>query len=55
MPRLVGQRSNNSPYLVLLVAIAAIAVVAVEYLGVTDVVPEFGRDQIELKLTKTAN
>jgi hypothetical protein len=55
MPRLIGRRSNDSPYLGLLVAIVAIAAVAVEYLGVTDVVPAFGRDQMELKLTKTVN
>lgn len=50
MPRLVGQRSNSGLYLGLFVAIAVITTVLVEYFGVIDVVPGFGRDPIELKI-----
>jgi hypothetical protein len=47
MPRLVGQRSNGGLYLGLTVAIAVVAATMVEYIGVIDWVPGFGRDPIE--------
>jgi hypothetical protein len=43
MPRLVGKRSNPTPALLLIAAIAAAAGVSLEYFGYIDVVPGFGR------------
>ncbi len=48
MPRLVGKQSDNDGYIaVTLIAIAAIAV-AVEYSGLVNFVPGFGRDNVSL-------
>ena len=55
MPRLIGQRSNTGSYLGLLVVISVITAGVVEYFGITDVIPEFGHDQIELKLNRKAD
>lgn len=55
MSRLIGQRSNTGSYLGLLVVISVIAAGVVEYFGITDVIPEFGHDQIELKFNRQAD
>jgi uncharacterized Zn-binding protein involved in type VI secretion len=44
MPRLVGKPSNGSASLVLLLLVAIGAAGAVEYAGVVDLVPQFGKD-----------
>lgn len=45
MPRLVGQRSNGGLYAGLLVAIALATATLIEYVGIIDVMPRFGREQ----------
>lgn len=44
MPRLVGQRSNTGANITSLIILATIVGVLVEYLGVIDIVPGFGRE-----------
>lgn len=44
MPRLVGQRSNTGANITSLIILVAIVGVLVEYLGVIDIVPDFGRE-----------
>lgn len=44
MPRLVGKKSNGGAYAALLLLVAAGTVTALEYAGVTDAIPVFGRD-----------
>jgi hypothetical protein len=44
VPRLVGKQSNNELYAGVILGIAIIAAVAVEYLGIINVVPGFGRE-----------
>jgi hypothetical protein len=47
MPRLVGKQSNSGLYvgLVCFAAIAVAGTVAMEYFGVINTVPGFGKDQ----------
>lgn len=44
MPRLVGQRSNTGANITSFIILVAIVGVLVEYLGVIDIVPDFGRE-----------
>lgn len=43
MPRLIGQRSSNRANISVLIILAAIVGILLEYLGAIDVVPGFGR------------
>lgn len=48
MPRLVGKKANPMVWVLPLVAIAAIGAIAqLEYTGVLDVMPEFGRSSVD--------
>jgi hypothetical protein len=44
MPRLVGKRSDAGANVTALLLLAAIAGVLLEYFGVIDVIPRFGRE-----------
>ncbi|RCJ29452.1 hypothetical protein A6770_22245 [Nostoc minutum NIES-26] len=44
MPRLVGQRSNTGANITVLIMLLAIFGVFLEYFGVIDIVPGFGRE-----------
>jgi hypothetical protein len=44
MPRLIGQRSDSSPTIALVILLALAAGISLEYLGYINVVPGFGRD-----------
>lgn len=44
MPRLVGKKSNSALYTGLAMLIVAAGVVALEYFGVIDLVPNFGKE-----------
>lgn len=44
MPRLVGKKDNSALYAGLAILIAAAGAVALEYFGVIDLVPNFGKD-----------
>jgi hypothetical protein len=44
MPRLVGKKNNAALYTGLAMLIAAAGAVALEYFGVIDLVPDFGKD-----------
>ncbi len=44
MPRLVGKKTNSSLYVGLILLIAALGAVALEYFGVVNYVPNFGRE-----------
>jgi hypothetical protein len=44
MPRLVGQRSHNGANITVLIILLAIFGVLLEYFGVIDIVPGFGRE-----------
>ncbi|GBO54177.1 hypothetical protein APA_2125 [Pseudanabaena sp. lw0831] len=44
MPRLVGKKNNSALYTGLAMLIAAAGVVALEYFGVIDFAPNFGKD-----------
>lgn len=44
MPRLVGQRSDAGANLTALLLIAAVIGVLLEYIGVIDVIPNFGNE-----------
>jgi hypothetical protein len=44
MPRLVGKKSNPALYAALGLLFVAIGAVALEYFGVIDYVPNFGKD-----------
>ena len=46
MPRLVGRQSNGGASVVLLLLIAIGAATALEYEGVINVVPDFGKDYV---------
>ena len=46
MPRLVGRRSSSGASVVLLLLIAIGAATALEYEGVINVVPNFGKDYV---------
>lgn len=44
MPRLVGKQSHTGENVAALIVLAAIVGVALEYIGVINVIPGFGRD-----------
>jgi hypothetical protein len=44
MPRLVGKQSNSSAYAVLLLLIGIGTASALEYTGMIDVIPAFGKN-----------
>ncbi|QLE50182.1 hypothetical protein FD724_20215 [Nostoc sp. C057] len=44
MPRLVGQRSNTGANITVLIILIAIFGVLLEYFGMIDIVPGFGRE-----------
>lgn len=44
MPRLIGQRSDSSPTIALVILLALAAGISLEYLGYINVVPGLGRD-----------
>ena len=44
MPRLVGKKSNSALYTGLAILAVAAGAVALEYFGVIDLVPNFGKD-----------
>lgn len=44
MPRLVGKKNNYAAYTGVAVLIAAAGAVALEYFGVIDLVPNFGKN-----------
>ncbi len=44
MPRLVGKKNNSALYAGLAVLVAAVGAVALEYFGVIDLVPNFGKE-----------
>ena len=44
MPRLIGQRSNTGANITVFVIVVAIFGVLLEYFGVIDIVPGFGRE-----------
>lgn len=44
MPRLVGKQNNSVLYTGLAMLIAAVGVVALEYFGVVDLIPNFGKE-----------
>jgi hypothetical protein len=46
MPRLVGKQSNGSGYIALLLLAAAGTVGAMEYAGIINVIPGFGKDYL---------
>lgn len=43
MPRLVGKKSNSALYVGLILVASALGLVAVEYFGVVDYIPNFGK------------
>ena len=51
MPRLVGKTTNPALYAGLVLLVAAIGSVALEYFGVVDYVPNFGK---EIRLNNTS-
>ncbi|MEH2292340.1 hypothetical protein [Nostoc sp.] len=55
MPRLVGQRSNTGANITVLITLVAIFGVLLEYFGVIDIVPGFGREgrYFQLKIQPT--
>ncbi|MCC5607718.1 hypothetical protein LC612_13200 [Nostoc sp. CHAB 5834] len=55
MPRLVGQRSNTGANITVLIILVAIFGVFLEYFGVIDIVPGFGREgrYFQLKIQPT--
>lgn len=44
MPRLVGKKTNFSLYVGLILFVAALGAVALEYFGVVNYIPNFGRE-----------
>lgn len=44
MPRLIGKQSSNSGYIGLFLILAIATAGSLEYLGVINVIPGFGRD-----------
>jgi hypothetical protein len=44
MPRLLGKQSSNGGYAALFLLLAIAAIGSLEYLGVVDIIPGFGRD-----------
>jgi hypothetical protein len=50
MPRLVGQHSNHTANITVLIILVAIVGVLLEYLGVIDIVPGFGQEGRDFQL-----
>jgi len=44
MPRLVGKKNNSALYTGLAMLIAAVGIIALEYFGVIDFIPDFGKE-----------
>lgn len=59
MPRLIGKRSDNGANITVLIILAAIVGILLEYLGAIDIVPGFGREgynfQLQGQLTNEQN
>lgn len=55
MPRLVGKRSNNKANIIVLIMLVAIVGVMLEYLGVINIVPGFGREGRNFQLQGQLN
>ncbi len=53
MPRLVGKKSNSALYTGVAMLVAAAGFVALEYFGVIDLVPNFGKET-EVRNTSTS-
>jgi hypothetical protein len=53
MPRLVGKKNNSALYGGIGLLVAVIGAVALEYFGVIDLVPNFGKEA-EVKSTSTS-
>ncbi|MEH2137862.1 hypothetical protein [Nostoc sp.] len=55
MPRLIGQRSNTGANITVLITLVAIFGVLLEYFGVIDIAPGFGREgrYFQLKIQPT--
>jgi hypothetical protein len=53
MPRLVGKKNNSALYAGVSLLIAVIGAVALEYFGVIDLIPNFGKET-EVKSTSTS-
>jgi hypothetical protein len=45
MPRLLGKSSKTSLYIGTALAVAVVGAIALEYSGIIDVIPNFGKDQ----------
>lgn len=54
MPRLIGQRSDSSSSIALIVLLALAAGISLEYLGYVNVIPGFGQN-IPYSSQKNAN
>jgi hypothetical protein len=54
MPRLLGKPSKAPLYIGTTLAIAIVAAVALEYFGIVDVVPNFGKDQKAMGQSKAS-
>lgn len=50
MPRLVGKKNNSVLYTGLAMLVAAIGFVAIDYFGLIDFIPDFGKES-EVKST----
>lgn len=44
MPRLVGKKGNSALYTGLAMVIVAAGAVALEYFGIVDLIPDFGKE-----------
>lgn len=44
MPRLVGKKNNSALYTGVGALVAAVGIIALEYFGVIDFIPNFGRE-----------
>lgn len=53
MPRLIGQRSDSSSSIALIVLLALAAGISLEYLGYVNAIPGFGRDMPYLNQENT--
>jgi hypothetical protein len=53
MPRLVGKKGNSALYTGLAVLVTGVGIVALEYFGVIDLVPDFGKEA-EVKKESTS-
>jgi hypothetical protein len=55
MPRLIGKRSNTSANTTLLIIATLGILTGLEYLGVINVINNFGNDRIEISAYKDRN